>query len=98
MIKVLVENNNHIVVKGHAGYGVKGTDIVCASVSSIVITSLNLIIKMDEEAINVTQSEGFVEVMINKHDKNIDMIIDNMISMLEELEKQYKENIKIDRR
>ena len=97
MIKIVVEDN-HITVKGHAGYGIKGTDIVCASVSSIVITSLNAIIKIDEKAINFTQSEGFIEVIINKHDKYIDIILENMISMLEELEKQYKENIKIDRR
>ena len=97
MIKIVVEDN-HITVKGHAGYGIKGTDIVCASVSSIVITSLNAIIKIDNEAINFTQSEGFIEVIINKHDKYIDIILENMISMLEELEKQYKENIKIDRR
>ena len=44
MIKVSIKKEDNIVknvkVEGHAGYGVKGTDIVCASVSSIVITSL----------------------------------------------------------
>ena len=102
MIKVLVEKKNdlidHIEIKGHAGYGIKGTDIVCASVSSITITSLNAILRIDEKALDFTQSEGFIEVNINKHDKYIDNTLENMISMLEELEKQYKENIKIDRR
>lgn len=102
MIKILVENKNdlinHIIIKGHAGYGIKGNDIVCASVSSITITSLNAIIRIDDKAIDFTQSEGFIEVNVNKHDKYIDIILENMISLLEELKKQYEKNIKIDRR
>jgi uncharacterized protein YsxB (DUF464 family) len=97
MIKIII-NKDNIKISGHAGYGVKGTDIVCASVSSIVITSLNAIIRIDENAIDYKQDEGFIEVNIKKHEKTVDILIDNMISMLEELEKEYKENIKIDRR
>ena len=97
MIKIEIKKDN-IKISGHAGYGVKGTDIVCASVSSIVITSLNAILRIDENAISYVEDEGFIEVNILKHDKYIDIIIDNMISMLEELEKQYKKNIRIDRR
>lgn len=99
MIKVSIKKEDNIVknvkVEGHAGYGVKGTDIVCASVSSIVITSLNAIIKIDENSIDYKQDEGFIEVNIKKHDKYIDILIDNMISLLKELEKDYKKNIKI---
>lgn len=99
MIKVSIKKEDNIVknvkVEGHAGYGVKGTDIVCASVSSIVITSLNAIIKIDEDSIDYMQDEGFIEVNIKKHDKYIDILIDNMISLLKELEKDYKKNIKI---
>ena len=99
MIKVSIKKEDNIVknvkVEGHAGYGVKGTDIVCASVSSIVITSLNAIIKIDENSIDYKQDEGFIEVNIKKHDKYIYILIDNMISLLKELEKDYKKNIKI---
>ena len=97
MIKIVIDKNN-IKISGHAGYGVKGTDIVCASVSSIVITSLNAIMRLDENAISCKQDEGFIEVDIKKHDKTVDTLIDNMISMLEDLEREYKKNIKIDRR
>ena len=97
MIKIVI-NKDNIKISGHAGYGVKGNDIVCASVSSIVITSLNAIIRIDKDAISYKQDEGFIEVNILKHEKNVDILIENMISMLEELENDYKENIKIDRR
>ena len=39
MIKVNIEDKL-ITIKGHANYDDKGKDIVCASVSSIVITTL----------------------------------------------------------
>lgn len=99
MIKVNIKKDNNIItnikIDGHAGYGIKGTDIVCASVSSIVITSINAIIKLDNEALDYKQDEGFVEVIIKKHSKEVDILIENMISLLKELENQYKKNIKI---
>ncbi len=99
MIKIEINDQlDHIVIKGHANHGYAGNDIVCASVSSIAITSLNAITRLDEKAISVIEDEGFLEVKVNKHDKYIDTIILNMVSLLEELEKQYKKNIKIDRR
>ena len=97
MIKVVIKEDN-IKIFGHAGYDVHGKDIVCASVSSIVITSLNAILKIDDSAISYIEDEGFIEVNINKHNKYIDILVENMISMLEELESNYKKNIKIDRR
>ena len=99
MIKIEVNDQlDHIVIKGHANHGTFGNDIVCASVSSIAITSLNAITRLDDKDIYVIEDEGFLEVKVNKHDKYIDTIILNMVSLLEELEKQYKKNIKIDRR
>lgn len=100
MIKVSIKKENDKInklsVSGHAGYGVKGTDIVCASVSSIVITSLNAIIRIDENAITYNQDEGFIEVEVKKHNEYVDILIDNMISLLKELEQTYSKNIKID--
>ena len=50
MIKVEIKNNK-IEIKGHAYYDDYGKDIVCASVSSIVITTINAIIEFDPESI-----------------------------------------------
>ncbi len=94
MIKISI-NDDKITIKGHAGYGVKGTDIVCASVSSIAITSINAIIRIDDKAIEYKQAEGFIEVNILKHSKYIDIIIQNMVELLKELEKDYDKFIKI---
>ena len=39
-------------VKGHAGFGVRGTDVVCASVSILVINTINSIQKLTSDKCN----------------------------------------------
>ena len=86
---------NYIKINGHANYAEEGFDIVCASVSSIAITTVNTLIKLDKDSINYIEKDGLLEINILKHDKTIDIIVENMISMLKELEKQYKDYIEI---
>lgn len=99
MIKVKVEKTNdqisRLEMKGHSGYDVAGKDIVCAGASTIIITTVNAIISYDETSISYNQDEGYVEVIIIKHDKIVDLLLENAISLLKELETQYKNNIKI---
>lgn len=94
MIKVR-KNKNHIEITGHAMYDEYGKDIVCASVSGIVITSVNAILRFDKEAISYVENDGFIKIDILKDNKETETIILNMMELLKELEKQYKENIKI---
>jgi len=94
MIKVKV-NKNHIEISGHAMYADKGNDIVCASASSIVITSVNIVEKLDKEAISYIEKDGYLKIDILKESKEVNIIISNMIELLEELQEQYKKNIKI---
>ena len=96
MIKIKISKDK-ITVKGHSGYSNKGTDIVCASVSSICITTVNALISINEDCIAYKENDGFLEIIINKHDETIDKLISNMINLLEELKNQYKENIVIER-
>ena len=98
MIKINVKKNNDkldkITIKGHADYEEYGKDIVCSSVSSIVITSINAIMRFDENAISYKQDEGLIEVDIKKHSREITLLLENMISLLKELEQNYQNNIK----
>lgn len=96
-IKVLKDGSSikRIVVTGHAKYDDFGKDIVCASVSSVVITSCNMALKLDNTAVKVTEKEGFIEVIILKDDKTINKVFENMLDMLKELEEQYDKNVKI---
>ena len=97
MIKVEIENNK-IEIKGHAYYDDYGKDIVCASVSSIVITTINAIIEFDPESIYYEDLNNRILIKKLKDDDITNKLINNMIELLEELEKSYKDNIKIIRR
>lgn len=97
MIKVEMENNK-IEIKGHANYDDYGKDIVCASVSSIVITTINAIIEFDPESIYYEEKNNRILIEKLKDDNITNKLINNMIELLEELEKSYTDNIKIIRR
>ena len=88
-------NNNKIVISGHALYDEYGKDIVCASVSSIAICTVNAIISINEDAIEVTEKEGELIININSNDNITNKLIDNMFRCFYDLEKQYPNNIKI---
>jgi len=94
MIKVSIKKDE-ITISGHSGYSEEGSDIVCASVSSICITTVNAILSINEEAIDYTESDGFLKIKIKKTDDVINKLINNMINLLKELEKQYKNYIEI---
>jgi len=97
MIKVELKDNL-ITIKGHAGYDDKGKDIVCASVSSIVITTINGIIEIDKDAIDYSDLDNEIIIRKLKEDNVVNKLLNNMILLLESLEKDYKEYIKIIRR
>ena len=97
LLKVEIENNK-IEIKGHANYDDYGKDIVCASVSSIVITTINAIIEFDPESIYYEDLNNRILIEKLKDDDITNKLINNMIELLEELEKSYKDNIKIIRR
>ena len=93
MIKIEIKKNQ-ILIKGHADYAEFGKDIVCASVTSIVTTTVNAIMRLDD-AINYKSESGLIEIIIKKHSDLVDTLILNMTELLKELEKKYKKNIKI---
>ena len=66
MIKVDLTKDKLITISGHSGYEERGKDIVCASVSSIVITTINAIIEIDREnAISLEKGEYFIADLLD---------------------------------
>lgn len=98
MITVKLRKNNniikHIIIKGHALYDDFGKDIVCAAVSSTVITSINASLLIDENSLSYEEGNG-LEINILKDDDVTTKIIYNMISNLKQLEVAYPKNIQI---
>ena len=94
MIKVHV-NKSKIIITGHANYDLYGKDIVCASVSSIVITSINACLRIEAKSLAYVEEKDKLTIDIISDNNNILLIIENMIQMLEELALTYKKNIKV---
>ena len=91
------KNNNYykrIIITGHANYDDFGKDIVCAAVSSTVITSVNSCLAIDNESISYEDKNG-LDIKVLKDDEVTTKIINVMITNLYELEKAYPKNIKI---
>ncbi len=98
MIKVILtkkdDNVNKVIINGHAGYDDFGKDIVCAAVSSTVITTINILLSLDNQSISYNDSRGLI-IEVLKNDITTKKIINVLISNLYELEKAYPKNIQI---
>ena len=99
MIKVRVEkkgaNYEKVSILGHAMYDDYGKDIVCSAVSSIVTTTVNGLLAIDRESISYLVSNKGMTITVQSTDRTTQILIRNMISLLKELEKNYKENIEV---
>lgn len=94
MIKVVAKKNK-ISISGHANYDDYGKDIVCASVSSILTTTVNAILEIDGEAIDYHDNGKVVTINILKENDIVNKLINNMLSLFGDLAKDYKDYIKI---
>ena len=94
MIKIIKEKNK-ISIHGHAFYSDFGKDIVCSAVSSIVTTTINGIISIDENAIKYVQNKTGIEIEVLKTDNVTLKLIDNMMELLEKVRSYYPKNIQI---
>lgn len=91
-------------VSGHSGYGTVGTDIVCAGISTAVISSVNLLDKLIEGCFDISQNEeeGYVSIYNLDYQKVeeskryfIDLIFQNLIDILKDIEDEYPKNLKV---
>ena len=101
MIKVYVSYHEKDIIKimisGHAMYDDYGKDIVCASVSSTFLCTVNAIFALDEDSIRVFDEDGQQVLQVLKVEHVVQVLLQNMIRCLESLVKQYPKNIRLDK-
>lgn len=80
-----------IFIKGHAN------SEICASVSSIMYTTINALEKIDEKSFSFYDDkiDDSITIRIFKHNKTIDLLVDNMLNLFKDLSEQYPEEIKM---
>lgn len=96
-VKVNKENAKYkkILVLGHAMYDDYGKDIVCSACSSIVTTTINGILALDSGSLSYMVSKKGMTIDIKSTDSTTQILINNMVSLLKELEKNYPDNIEV---
>ena len=87
-------NYNKIIISGHALYDDYGKDIVCSAVSSIVITTINGILTINQDGLKYHQTDNLEIDNISKDEITQKLLI-NMLNLLQELEEKYPDNIKV---
>ena len=98
MIKVTIEKESakfkRISILGHAMYDDYGKDIVCASFSTMIITTINAILTFDQNAISYTDNNDLKIINIKK-DNITNNLLNNLVNMIYELRDNYNKNINI---
>ena len=98
MIKVRVKKEKNVIesikCNGHAKYAEYGKDIVCASFSTMIITTINAILLIDSDAIRYTDSNN-LEIINIKKDNITNSLLNNLVNMIYELKLNYDKNIDI---
>ncbi len=83
-------------VQGHSDYDIYGKDIVCASISTALIFTANLIEKLNlgYNIMDVVCEEGYFRLQIKTSDLTANAVFENLEYTLEEISKQYPKNLK----
>ena len=99
MIRVKVYKKNKVINKitfrGHANYDEIGKDIVCAACSATILTTLNGIFSIDKSTIGIKGKDNNIDVNIIKNDEITLKLINNMLSSLKSISKNYPKNIEV---
>ena len=96
-VNVSKENKKYkkVTILGHAMYDDYGKDIVCSACSSIVITTVNGILALDKGSLSYLVSKKGMTIDIKSDDQTTQILINNMVRLLKELEKNYPDNINV---
>ena len=91
MIKITKENDV-IKITGHA------IPTICAAISSSMYTSVNAMLKYDETCIDYIDDEelDMVTITIKKHDRIIDLLVDNMFKSFKDIREDAEKEVMID--
>ena len=96
-VKKNLDSITTIKVNGHALFARYGNDIVCASVSTAIIVTLNAIESLGlKDKIDFELKEGKFNLRVVCQDNDINALLKNLEFTLNDLRIQYPKNLKED--
>ncbi len=83
-------------VKGHSGYGEQGNDVVCASVSSAVMLTANLITEIFGYEADVSAVGDTVSLKTDiPKDEILQKLYQGLVLQVEEIALEFNNNLKV---
>lgn len=85
-------------MKGHAGYGERGSDIVCAAISILACTAYNSIEAYTDDGFGYEEEEetAYMKFILKEHaGRESKLLLNSMTLGLSQLEKQYQKYLKL---
>ena len=80
------------VCEGHAGYANRGKDIVCASVSTLVINTINSIEAFCHQAFECAEEKDSIRLELTASPtKETTLLLDSMVFGLQAIEQESQE-------
>lgn len=105
MIKVFVKEKQQqitrITIKGHADSAIYGKDLICASVSTAITGIINELIKrkvFEKEYGYYELDEGFADIIVTNSDRDIQVVLETFVTILETIENSYPKYLTITKR
>ena len=81
-------------MEGHADHAPRGTDVVCAGVSSALFTLYYALCNLKGAyQIEATMEPGYAKIVINDLDTSTDAMVDGFIDVVEQIQQQYPNTI-----
>ncbi len=81
-------------IRGHSGYSTHGTDIVCASVSTLFLTLVNSIAEFTNDLVSVRGEPGDGALIWHGHcSKKARLLLDSALLGLRDVAEQYPEYV-----
>ena len=96
-VNVLIKDGYavNVSVIGHANYDDYGKDIVCSAASSIVTTTVNGILSINDNILKYENNSNDFKINILEKDDITNKLVINMINLLKELSSSYPKNIQV---
>jgi len=102
MIRVIVEYKNNSIkylqVSGHAEFAEHGKDIVCAGVSSLLMSNVMYAQKHQFGVFEVAQEHGYVMINVEEPDARLNHLLEAVVEGITLMQEQYPEYIEIEKR
>lgn len=84
-----------VCVSGHAEYAEFGQDIVCASVSSAVMLTANMITEIFSVKADVFAKADAVTIRLSEQSEDGSRILEGLLLHLQEIENDFPDNLKL---